>query len=100
MTGKYPCEVCGKGVGSNSIKCTSCNAWIHKKCSGIAGKLTRVDGFHCRRCIGGNHASRKVLQQVSLGNGQCFECVEKFCYLGDMIAAGIKGESEKWLGKV
>ena len=33
MTGKYPCGVCGKGVGSNSIKCTSCNAWFHKKCS-------------------------------------------------------------------
>jgi len=27
-------------------------------------------------------------QQISLGNGQSLECVEKFCYLGDMIAAG------------
>ena len=27
---KFPCEICGKGVGSNSIKCTSCTAWIHK----------------------------------------------------------------------
>ena len=78
MTGKYSCEVCGKGVGSNSVKCTSANAWIHKKCSGITGKVTRADGFRCRRCIGGNHDSMKVLQQVLLGNGQCFECVERF----------------------
>jgi len=28
--GKYPCGVCSKGVGSNSIKCTSCDAWIQR----------------------------------------------------------------------
>ena len=38
----------------------------------------------------------KVLQQVSLENGQSFECVEKFCYLGDMIAArGGAGEASR-----
>ena len=26
-TGKYPCGVCRKGVGSNSILCMSCCAW-------------------------------------------------------------------------
>ena len=36
-SGKYPCGVCGKGVGANSIQCTSCKAWIHKRCSGIKG---------------------------------------------------------------
>ena len=30
-TGKYPCGVCRKGVGSNSIQCTSCCAWIHRR---------------------------------------------------------------------
>jgi len=45
-SGKYPCS---KDVGSNSIQCTSCHAWIHKKCSGITGKLnmwrtTSVEG--------------------------------------------------------
>ena len=29
-SGKYPCGVCGKGVGANSIKCSSCHAWMHK----------------------------------------------------------------------
>ena len=30
-----PCGVCSKGVGSNSIQCTSCQKWVHKECSGI-----------------------------------------------------------------
>jgi len=29
-----------------------------------------------------------MLQQVLLGNDQSLECVDKFCYLGNMIAAG------------
>ena len=27
----------GRGVGSNSIQCISCQKWVHKKCSGING---------------------------------------------------------------
>ena len=37
--GEYPCGVCYKGVGANSIPCTTCVKWIHCKCSGIAGSL-------------------------------------------------------------
>jgi len=32
---RWPCGVCSKGVGSNSLQCTSCQKWVHKKCSGI-----------------------------------------------------------------
>ena len=80
---------------------------VHKKCSGITGKLMHVDGYRCKRCIDSSPASLKMSQQISLGNGQSLECVEKFCYLGDMIAAGGgAGEasrarvSEEWLGEV
>ena len=31
---RWPCGVCGRGVVSNSIQCTSCHKWVHKKCSG------------------------------------------------------------------
>ena len=31
---RWLCGVCGRGVGSNSIQCTSCHKWVHKKCSG------------------------------------------------------------------
>jgi hypothetical protein len=36
-TGKYPCSVCRKGVGSNLIECMECKKWIHRKCSGSRG---------------------------------------------------------------
>ena len=32
---KWPCGVCGRGIGNNSIQCTSCQKWVHRKCSGI-----------------------------------------------------------------
>ena len=25
--GRYPCGVCGKGVGVNSVLCVACNKW-------------------------------------------------------------------------
>ena len=34
-SGKFPCGICKKGVGRNSIYCTKCKKWIHKKCSGF-----------------------------------------------------------------
>ena len=43
----------------------------------------------CGRCRGGGKPERtEGQQQISLGHGQSLECVEKFCYLGDMIGAG------------
>ena len=38
-SGNWPCGVCKKGVCSNSIQCSKCKKWIHKKCSGKQGKL-------------------------------------------------------------
>jgi len=32
---RWPCGVRSKGVGSNSLQCTSCQKLVHKKCSGI-----------------------------------------------------------------
>ena len=28
---RWPCGVCSKGVGSNSLQCTSCQKWVHRK---------------------------------------------------------------------
>ena len=42
---KYPCGVCSKGFGSNSILCTACGKWIHKRCSGIKRSLGKVQNF-------------------------------------------------------
>ena len=86
--GEYPCGVCQKGVGSNSIMCTSCNAWCHKRCSGISGKLQKVTGFRCQTCVFGKRARVEMMQEVALGTEGKLECVDKFRYLGDMIEAG------------
>ena len=82
--GKWPCGVCGKGVQANSVQCTVCKKWIHKRCSGVRGDLLRVaDGFRCRRCDG-------TIQEVDLAedlmvDGETYECVKSFCYLGDTL---------------
>ena len=36
---RWPCGVCGKGVGNNSIQCTNCQKWVHRTCSGIKGSI-------------------------------------------------------------
>ena len=42
---KYPCGICGKGVGRNSIKCRECKKWIHKKCSEGDGEAEERPGL-------------------------------------------------------
>ena len=39
---RWPCGVCSKGVGSNSLQYNSCQKWVHKKCSGIMGSMSKV----------------------------------------------------------
>ena len=51
-SGKYPCAVCCKGVGNNSIECSQCKLWINKKCSGITGRLVTVRNCIYPRCKG------------------------------------------------
>ena len=42
---RWPCRVCSKGVSSNSIQCTSCQKWVHKKRSGIKGSKWQSHSF-------------------------------------------------------
>jgi len=70
-SGKYPCGVCNKGVGSNSIQCTSYHAWIHRRCSRITGSMEHVSKFSCVKCMeGGNPVKSEGQHQISLGDGQ------------------------------
>ena len=84
--GKYPCGICKKGVRSNSIKCSGCKKWIHKKCSGIKGALKEGSNYRCTVCKGQTISTEGVMGLELLLSGE--ECVTKFCYLGDMIGAG------------
>ena len=49
-TGKYPCSVCSKGVGSNSIQCNKCKQCVHARCSCVKGKLAEVKDFVSNSC--------------------------------------------------
>jgi hypothetical protein len=89
-SGKWPCGVCKKGVGSNAIQCNNCAKWIHKKCSGVKGKLKSDPSFQCRSCIDGKSQCEQSVarREVDMGEDGKIELVERFCYLGDMIGAG------------
>lgn len=80
--GKYPCAVCGKGVGANSILCTGCDRWCHGRCSGLA-TLARVTDFLCSRCSSGGGLV-DIDESLTLEFGTVEE-VSSFCYLGDVI---------------
>ena len=87
-SGKFPCGVCREGVGDNSIKCVACHKWVHKRCSGISGRLRYDADFRCRRCMDGDSAQVVLLREVELEPGVKVECVPKFCYLGDTLGSG------------
>ena len=51
-SGNWPCGVCGKGV-QETVQCTLCKKWIHKRCSSVRGDLWLVaDSFRCKLCDG------------------------------------------------
>ena len=87
-SGKFPCGVCRKGVGGNSIFCQGCQHWTHKKCSGITGRLIEDPDFRCKRCLGtARPIDVRPCTEVHIG-GDLVEVVDSFCYLGDMLCAG------------
>ena len=76
-SGKFPCGVCGRGVGANSIKCISCMSWNHKKCSGVKGRLQDVVDFQCTKCVGCDNVTLlDKIKEVEIGVNEKLECVE------------------------
>ena len=92
---RWPCGVCSKGVGSYSFQCTSCQKWVHKKCSGIKGSMSKVaKSFICRGCL--NPVTSAGRTSVDIGASAKFELVDKFCYLGDMLSVDGDADAELW----
>jgi PHD-finger len=77
-SGKWPCGVCRKGLGANSIVCTACQQWVHRRCSGLTGSLSVVVGFQCSRCVKGI-GRKETMKEVQVENVGKLECVSKFC---------------------
>ena len=85
-----PCSVCGMRVKRNSIRCNRCRFWVHARCSGVKGGLSKVERtFICKKCgdgggEGGTSGEKgEKGREVKVFDGM--EVVENFCYLGDTI---------------
>ena len=88
-SGAFPCGVCRTGVGANSILCSQCSFWNHKKCSGVIGNwLSDNPEYICPHCQGtarpidGRPINEVFVDEVKM------DVVPSFCYLGDMLSAG------------
>ena len=84
--GKWPCGVCKKGIGNNSVLCHGCKKWIHKRCSRVKGSLCNANQSFICRCWKVDRPITDGLNtdlHLDIGNGVSLEKVDKFCYLGD-----------------
>jgi hypothetical protein len=39
---KYPCIGCKKNVGRNSVRCRTCQLWVHMECGGISKEVFNI----------------------------------------------------------
>ena len=69
------------GVGSNSILCTECKNWCHKRCSGQK-EVGGIQNFKCPECKK-DKVTEEKRDRTTLG-GQIEE-VQEFCYLRDVL---------------
>uniref|UniRef100_A0A0L8HFH9 Reverse transcriptase domain-containing protein n=1 Tax=Octopus bimaculoides TaxID=37653 RepID=A0A0L8HFH9_OCTBM len=92
-SGRWPCSICRKDVGKNSIRCTQCKLWTHKRCNNIKGRLTGKIVFVCGKCSGAIN-TRNVQRTASVTfQGEKLEVVDSFRYLGDQVSSGSGSES-------
>ena len=81
--GRYPCGVCSRDVGVNSILCISCNKWCHKRCSGL-GRLDPAVNFRCTTRVGGVVMGGWGEAGV-VAEGDVVGVVTQFCYFSDVL---------------
>ena len=77
-------------MGVNSIECSQCKLWVHKKCSGLTGRLVADPEFVCQRCRGvACPIDGRPVTHVDVDvDGTQLDVEATFCYLGDMFSAG------------
>ena len=84
-SGAFPCAIYQSGVGANSISFSQCKLYVHKKCSGIKGRLNVNPDYVCPRCLDqARPIDGRLITQVEV-DGILLYGEESFCYLGDML---------------
>jgi len=74
---RWQCCVSGRGVGNNSIQCTSCQKWVHRKCSGIKGSIYKMMmPSICRCCV--IPVTGAICTSVDIGVDVNMEIPDKF----------------------
>ena len=78
----FSCSVC-----VNSVFSSTCSHWVHKKCSGLTGRL-KDQVYVCPRCLNlAPSLDYRPIKEVVVGNAT-MDVQPNFCYLGDMLCAG------------
>ena len=85
-SGRYPCGICRRGVGSNSVLCTECAKWVHQRCSGLQNVRTARE-FVCPACTRRRHGPPIQPEDIAIGpeDSDLVAEVESFCYLGTIV---------------
>ena len=60
------------------------SCWVHKRCSGITGKLKGNNNYKCQTRANQQTDIAEDCQDIKL-NGQSLEIVEKLCDVGDTL---------------
>ena len=77
--GRYLCVVCGRGLGANSVLCTACGKWCHKRCLGLGClSAVAVSLFRCPACAWGCFERAVCVEGGVVGEDRE---VKQFCYL-------------------
>jgi hypothetical protein len=54
---RYPCSVCDRTCGFDTIECSDCGSWVHKTCASMNNDIfahfsAEHAVFMCPRCLG------------------------------------------------
>ena len=73
---------------ANSISCSQCKFWVHKKCSGIKGRVNVTPDYVCPRCLDqACPIDGSPITQVE-SDGTLLDLEASFCYLGHLLSPG------------
>jgi len=73
-----------EGIVVFLVNCSQYSQWIHGRYSGVSGKLFS----DVRGVLMGIFLRSVAMKEIMISLLDKLECVDKFCYLGDLIDAG------------